>query len=190
MRPAVFIDRDGTINEQLGYINHISRFILLPRAGKAISILNKNNYIVVVTSNQSGVARGYFPIELVEEIHELMKKELARDNAYVDRTYFCPHHPDGVLREYSKECNCRKPNIGLIEKARSELDIDIERSYVIGDRLLDIEFAHNANLPGILVLTGYGEGELEYIMPHRKIKPTFVAKDLLLAVKWILKQDK
>jgi len=190
VRPAVFIDRDGTVTEQRGYINHINRFIILPGAGKAISLLNKHNWIVVVTSNQSGVARGYFPIELVDEIHELMKRELAKDNAYVDGIYFCPHHPDGVLPEYSRECSCRKPGIGLIKKARSELSIDMERSYAIGDRWLDIEFAHNANLPGVLVLTGYGRGDLEYIVPHKQIKPTFVAEDLLRAVKWILKQDK
>ena len=187
MRPAVFLDRDGTINEQLGYINHISRFMLLPGVGEAISLLNKNDYIVVVTSNQSGVARGYFPIVLVEETNDLMKRELARDNAYVDGIYFCPHHPDGVLPEYRMECSCRKPDIGLIEKARSELDIDMKRSYVVGDRWLDIEFAHNANLPGILVLTGYGKGDLEYIVPEEKIKPTFVAADLSRAVEWILK---
>jgi D-glycero-D-manno-heptose 1,7-bisphosphate phosphatase len=187
VRPAVFLDRDGTINEQLGYINHISRFMLLPGVGEAISLLNKNDYIVVVTSNQSGVARGYFSIELVKETNDLMKRELAQDNAYVDGIYFCPHHPDGVLSEYRMECSCRKPDIGLIEKARSELDIDMKRSYVVGDRWLDIEFAHNANLPGILVLTGYGKGDLEYIVPDEKIKPTFVAADLSRAVEWILK---
>ena len=190
MRPAVFIDRDGTINEQHGYINHISRFILLPGIGKAISLLNQSNHIVVVTSNQSGVARGYFPIELVKATHELMKKELAKDNAYLDKIYFCPHHPDGVLPEYRKECSCRKPGIGFIKKARSELDIDMERSYVIGDRWLDIDFARNANLPGILVLTGYGKGEMEYIVPHKTLKPAFVAEDLLGAATWILAQDR
>ena len=189
MRPAVFIDRDGTINEQHGYINHISRFILLPGVGKAISLLNQSDHIVVVTSNQSGVARGYFPIELVKATHELMKKELAKDNAYLDKIYFCPHHPDGVLPEYRKKCSCRKPDIGLVKKARSELDIDMERSYVIGDRWLDIEFAHNADLPGILVLTGYGKGELEYIVPHKGEKPAYIAEDLLRAVRWILKQE-
>jgi len=189
VRPAAFIDRDGTINEQRGYVNHISRFIFLPGVAKAISLLNRNNHIVVVTSNQSGVARGYFPIELVEETNKLMKRELARDSAYVDGIYFCPHHPGGIMPEYSRECNCRKPNIGLIEKAGSDFDIDMGRSYIIGDRWLDIEFAHNANLPGILVLTGYGMGDLEYIVPRKKIKPTYVAKDLLGAVQWILKRN-
>jgi len=190
VRPTVFLDRDGTINEQLGYINHISRFVLLPGVGQAMSLLNKNNYIVVVTSNQSGVARGYFPIELVKETNELMKRELTEDDAYVDGIYFCPHHPDGLLPEYSRECTCRKPDTGLIKKARSELDIDMKRSYVIGDRWLDIEFAHNANLPGILVLTGYGKGELENIVPYEKTKPIFVAEDLLRAARWILERDK
>jgi D-glycero-D-manno-heptose 1,7-bisphosphate phosphatase len=190
MRPAVFIDRDGTINEQRGYINHISRFVLLPGVGEAISLLNKNNHIVVVTSNQSGVARGYFPMQLVKETHELMELKLTKDNAYVDGIYFCPHHPDGVVSEYSRECSCRKPNVGLIKQAEVEFDIDMETSYVIGDRLLDIEFAHNANLPGILVLTGYGKGEVQYSMPHKSITPAYVADDLLRAVQWILKQDK
>jgi len=190
MRPAVFIDRDGTINEQRGYINHISQFVLLPGVGKAISLLNKNNHTVVITSNQSGVARGYFPIQLVKEIHGLMELKLTKDNAHIDRIYFCPHHPDGVVPEYSRECDCRKPNTGLIKKAKAELDIDMETSYVIGDRLLDIEFANNANLPGILVLTGYGKGELKYVVPHKSIKPAYVAEDLLRAVQWILKQEK
>ena len=190
MRPAVFIDRDGTINKQCGYINHISRFVLLPGVGEAISLLNKNNHIVVVTSNQSGVARGYFPIQLVKDIHDVMVLELKKYNAYVDRIYFCPHHPDGIVPEYSRECSCRKPNIGLIKQAQDELGIDMETSYVIGDRLLDIEFAHNANLPGILVLTGYGKGEVQYSMSHKSITPAYVAEDLLGAVQWILKQDK
>jgi D-glycero-D-manno-heptose 1,7-bisphosphate phosphatase len=190
MRPAVFIDRDGTINEQHGYINHISRFALLPGVGKAISLLNMNDHIVVVTSNQSGVARGYFPIQLVKDVHDVMVLELKKYNAYVDRIYFCPHHPDGIVSEYSRQCSCRKPNIGLIKQAQDELDIDMETSYVIGDRLVDIEFAHNANLPGILVLTGYGKGEVQYSIPHKSITPAYVAENLLRAVQWILKRDK
>jgi len=190
MRSAVFIDRDGTINEQRGYINHISRFELLPGVGKAISLLNTNDHIVVVTSNQSGVARGYFPMQLVKDIHDVMVLELKKYNAYVDRIYFCPHHPDGIVPEYSRECSCRKPNIGLIKQAQNELGIDMETSYVIGDRLVDIELAHNANLPGILVLTGYGKGEVQYSMSHKSITPAYVAEDLLGAVQWILKQDK
>ena len=190
MKPAVFIDRDGTINEQRGYINHVSRFILLPGVGQAIYLLNKNDYLVVVTSNQSGVAQGYFPVELVHETHELMKRELAKDNAYLDGVYFCPHHPNGVVSGYNKQCTCRKPGTGLIEKATSDLEIDMDRSFVIGDRWLDIEFARNAGIPGILVLTGYGRGDLEYVIPRKKTKPLFVAEDLPRAVAWLLAQNR
>ncbi len=190
MKPAVFIDRDGTINEQRGYINHVSRFILLPGVGQAIYLLNKNDYLVVVTSNQSGVAQGYFPVELVHETHELMKRELAKDNAYLDGVYFCPHHPNGVVSGYNKQCTCRKPGTGLIEKAASDLEIDMDKSFVIGDRWLDIEFARNAGIPGILVLTGYGRGDLEYVIPRKKIKPLFVAEDLPRAVAWLLAQNR
>jgi D-glycero-D-manno-heptose 1,7-bisphosphate phosphatase len=189
MRPAVFIDRDGTVNEQRGYINHISRFVLLPGTAEAISLLNEHNRLVLITSNQSGVARGYFPIDLVHETHEQMKRGLAKDNAHVDGIYFCPHHPEGAVLEYKRACRCRKPDTGLIDMARAEFDIDMGRSYVIGDRWLDIEFAHNAHIPGILVLTGYGMGEWEYVGPSRGIMPAYVAANLLEAVRWLLIQD-
>ena len=189
MRRAVFLDRDGTINEERGYMRCISQFMLLPGAAKAISLLNENDYLAVITSNQSGVARGYFPIELVSEVHEVMKQQLNRYHAFIDRIYFCPHHSEGIVPEYTMECECRKPSTGLIKKAQSELDIDMEKSYVIGDRWLDIALAQNANMPGILVLTGYGSEDLEYIKDHKDIQPAHVAKDLLDAVKWILKQD-
>ena len=186
MKPAVFIDRDGTINEQRGYINHISQFELLPGVGEAISLLNEHNRLVLITSNQSGVARGYFPIELVYETHDHMKRELEKDKAHIDGIYFCPHHPDGEVLEYKKACRCRKPGTGFIEIARSEFDIDMTRSYVIGDRWLDIAFAQNAHLPGILVLTGYGMGEREYVLPPKGVKPAYVAENLLEAVRWLL----
>jgi D-glycero-D-manno-heptose 1,7-bisphosphate phosphatase len=189
MRPAVFIDRDGTINEQRGYVNHLSRFVLLPGVGEAISLLNEHSRLVLIISNQSGVARGYFPIDLVHQTHEHMKGELAKDNAHIDGVYFCPHHPEGEVLEYRRACRCRKPETGLIEKARAEFDIDMGRSYVIGDRWLDMVFARNAHLPGILVLTGYGMGEREYIVPPEGIKPTYVARNLLEAVHWLLQRD-
>jgi D-glycero-D-manno-heptose 1,7-bisphosphate phosphatase len=120
----------------------------------------------------------------------MMKRELAKHNAFLDGVYFCPHHPHGVVNEYRSECRCRKPGVGLIERAMAELPIDMQRSYVIGDRWLDIECAHNAHLPGILVLTGYGKGEMEYIVPHKALKPSFVAEDLLGATTWLLTQDR
>ena len=189
-KPAVFIDRDGTINEQLGYINHLSRFIILPGVSEAVRLLNKNNWWAIIVSNQGGVARGYYPMELVDEIHAFLKSSLKEQGAIIDGIFFCPHHPAGVLPEYSSECDCRKPETGLIDKAREAFDIDMSNSYVVGDRHVDIELASRLNLKGVLVKTGYGLGEMEYIIPEKQLKPHHVAEDLLDAVKWILNKEK
>jgi D-glycero-D-manno-heptose 1,7-bisphosphate phosphatase len=187
-RPAVFVDRDGTINEQMGYINHISRFVLLPGAVEGIRLLNSHKYLVVVVSNQSGIARGYFPIELVDEVHAHMRALLEREGALVDGIFFCPHHKGGNVPQYSIACNCRKPRVGLIEKACESFDINMANSFVVGDRYTDIELAHRANLKGVLVTTGYGRGDVDYVLPHTAYKPAFIAKDLLYAVRWIIEQ--
>ncbi len=189
-RPAVFLDRDGTINEQRGYINHISRFVLLPRTTEAVRLLNEHGFLAIIVTNQSGVARGYFPIELVNEVHEHLKELLRKEGAYVDGIFFCPHYHRGEVGEYTIECNCRKPRPGLIEKARKNLDIDMAGSYLIGDRVSDIELAKRCNLKGVLVKTGYGKGDLEYVFPNSRAKPLHVAKDLLAAVRWIIKDDR
>ena len=183
MRPAVFLDRDGTINEQMGYINHISRFHLIPGAAKAIGLLNRHDYLVIVISNQSGIARGYFPLELVHEVHRHMIDMLKKEGAHVDAIYFCAHSPD-------ENCSCRKPKTGLIDQACRDLEIDLSRSYVIGDMCTDMELARNAGLNGIMVKTGYGMGEMTYRLPKTDIRPIFLADDLLSAVRWILNNDK
>ena len=189
-RPAVFIDRDGTINEQMGYINHLSRFVLLPGAEEAIRILNRHQYLAIVVSNQSGVARGYFPIELVDKVHRRMKALLEEKDAVMDAIYFCPHHKAGVVPEYTTECICRKPGTGLIDKACREFDIDMGNSYVIGDRITDIELAHRARIKGILVATGYGRGDIDYVLPNSNYRPVHIAEDLLHAVRWIMSEGR
>ena len=189
-KPAVFIDRDGTINEQLGYINHLSRFVILPGVSEAVRLLNKNDWWAIIVSNQGGVARGYYPMQLVDEIHAFLKSSLKEQGATIDGIFFCPHHPAGVLPEYSSECGCRKPETGLIDKAREAFDIDMSNSYVVGDRHVDIELASRLNLKGVLVKTGYGMGEIEYIIPEKRVKPHHVAEDLLDAVEWILNEEK
>jgi D-glycero-D-manno-heptose 1,7-bisphosphate phosphatase len=186
MKPAVFLDRDGTVNEQMGYINHISRFILLPGVAKAISLLNRHDYLTIIISNQSGIARGYFPFDLTVQVHNHMKRLLAQKKAFIDEVFFCPHHPKGTVQEFSIKCDCRKPKTGLIKRACENFDIDMQNSYVIGDRCIDIEMAHRAGLGGILVTTGYGLGEIEYVLPQMDIKPIHIAKDLLNAVLWII----
>jgi D-glycero-D-manno-heptose 1,7-bisphosphate phosphatase len=178
-QPAVFLDRDGTINEQMGYINHLSRFKLLPQAVPAIRRLNEAGVKVVVVTNQSGAARGYFPASLVHEVHAHLKQLLAAEGAHLDGIYTCPHGPaDG--------CACRKPQPTLMEQAARDLDLELSRSYLVGDRYTDIQTAANAGVKGILVLTGYGRGEYEYLRAAQSVQPVHVAPDLLEAVEWIL----
>lgn len=183
---AVFMDRDGTVNEQMGYINHLDRFVLLPGAGKAIRLLNDADCLAIIVSNQSGVARGYFPVDLVHQVHDKMKALIRKEGATLDGIYFCPHYPNGKVSPYGTACDCRKPGIGLIEKAAAEFDIDMENSYVIGDRCTDIEMAQRAGLKSILVKTGYGRGDLKYVFPGLPFQPSHVADDVLDGVKWIL----
>ena len=188
-KPAVFMDRDGTINEQRGYINHLSRFELLPGVTDAVKLLNKNNFFAIIVTNQSGVARGYYPVSLVHQVNELMTKSLEREGATIDGIFFCPHHPRGIVPEFTADCDCRKPKTGLVHQALKVLDIDMSNSYVVGDRYVDIELAIRLNLKGVLVKTGYGLGEVEYVIPEMAGKPSHVAEDLLDAVKWILKRE-
>lgn len=187
-KPAVFLDRDGTINEQMGYINHISRFVLLPGIAKAIQLLNHHDIPVIVTTNQSGLARGYFPETLLDEVHAKMNLLLAKENAKVDGIYVCPHHPEAKEEKFRISCNCRKPKPGLFLKAAQEHNIDLEQSFVVGDRWSDLKAAANCKATGILVLTGYGKGDLDYIGPQHKIQPEYIAADLMDAVKWILQR--
>ncbi|MBW1796907.1 MAG: HAD family hydrolase [Deltaproteobacteria bacterium] len=187
--PAVFMDRDGTINEQRGYINHINRFILIPGTAGAIRLLNKHQYLAIIVSNQSGVARGYFPLQLVEDVHSNMRELLKKEDAVIDGIFFCPHYRTGVVSEYAVDCDCRKPRTDLIKSACETFDIDMTNSYVIGDRCTDIELAQRADLKGILVKTGYGLGDIEYVLPRSPFKPAYIASDLLDAVRWIIKRD-
>ena len=184
MNLAVFLDRDGTINEEMGYVNHIDRFVLLPGVAAAIRRINESGLRAVVVTNQSGAARGYFPMEFIDMVHQKMKVLLREEGAFLDGIYTCTHAPP---REgESGGCDCRKPEIGLMERAAQDLKLDLQRSYVVGDRFKDIEMAHNAGAKAILVLTGYGKGEMEYIEPTCKVKPDHVAEDLSAAVDWIL----
>jgi len=178
--PAVFLDRDGTLNEEMGYINHLSRFRLLPQVVPAIRRLNAAGLKVVVVTNQSGAARGYFPTSLVEEIHALLQKILAAGGAHLDGIYACLHGP-------AEGCACRKPKPALIQQAARDLDLDLTHSYLVGDRYKDVETAANAGVKGILVLTGYGRGEFEFIRDQAPVPPVYVARDLADAAAWILK---
>jgi D-glycero-D-manno-heptose 1,7-bisphosphate phosphatase len=186
--PAVFLDRDGTINEQMGYINHVSRFHLLPHAAEGIRLLNEHRIPVVVVSNQSGVARGYFPERLVHRVHDRMKLLLAEQGAHVDGIYICPHHPEAKEKKYRLQCTCRKPKTGMIELAAAELGLDPSRSFLVGDRWSDLRCAARAGCTPVLVLTGYGRGDKEYIGPGQEVQPEFTGENLLEAAEWIIRQ--
>lgn len=183
LRPAVFVDRDGTIAEEVGYLNHVSRFRIFPFVASAIQRLNEAAWPVVVITNQSGVGRGYFPESLVSEVNELMKKQLSKTGATIDAVYYCPHTS-------ADNCSCRKPKTGMLERAAREHSLDLCRSYVVGDRYADIELARNAGARGILVRTGYGEGELAWHAAEWPTQPDFVAKHLSEATDWILRQPR
>ncbi len=176
---GVFLDRDGTINEEMGYINHVDRFVLLPRTAAAIRLFNQAGLKVVVITNQSGAARGYFAPSLVDEVHARLTQLLAAQGAQVDAIYTCLHGPD-------EGCACRKPKPGLLEQAARDLYLDLARSYAVGDRYKDVETARNAGAKGVLVLTGYGRGEYEHQSQTWPAPPVYVAEDLLEAAEWII----
>ena len=185
---GVFIDRDGTISEEVGYINHLSRFQVYPWSAEAIRNLNRGGLRAVVVTNQAGVARGYFEESLIHEVHQKLRDEIGQAGAYLDAIYYCPHHPSAGKPPYQRDCDCRKPKPGMLLRAAKELGIDLKHSFVVGDRYSDIELAHNAGTHSIFVLSGYGLGEYQYQRQNWKLQPDWIAKNLLEATEIILKQ--
>ena len=185
---AVFLDRDGTINEEMGYINHLERFVLLPGTAAAIRRINEGGLKAVVVTNQSGAARGYFPVELIDQVHHKMRGLLQEEGVHLDGIYTCVHAPPGEGE--GGGCDCRKPGTGLMRQAAEDLQLDLSKSYVVGDRYKDVEMARNGGAKAVLVLTGYGKGELEFLGSTSRVKPDFVAEDLSEAVDWILSDVK
>ena len=185
MNRAVFIDRDGTISEEVGYINHVSRFRLFPYSAAALKQLHDNGYLAIVVTNQAGVARGYFSEEMVQAIHKQMTKDLESSGARVDAIYYCAHHPTVGEPPYQLDCDCRKPKPGLLLRAARDYDIDLANSWMVGDRYSDIELAANAGVKSALVLSGYGRGEWEHQRDNWTTQPDLVAEDLLAAVNQI-----
>lgn len=188
-RAGVLLDRDGTVSCEKGYINHVDRFSLYSNSAKAIRLLNEADIPVVLITNQAGVARGYFPFELVDQVHQKLDRLLLEQgNARLDGIYYCPHHKDGTVEPYNVRCNCRKPATGLVDRATADHDLDLASSFMVGDKISDVELAKNIGATGILVKTGYGRGELEYFSKGWTVDPDYVAEDLYDAVLWILKK--
>jgi D-glycero-D-manno-heptose 1,7-bisphosphate phosphatase len=164
-------------------LNHASRFRIFPFAAAAIRKLNDSALPVVVVTNQSGVARGYFPESVIHEVHELMQSQLESAGARLDAIYYCPHAA-------SDACACRKPNTGMLEQAAREHALDLRKSFIVGDRHSEIELARRAGARSILVRTGYGEGELAWHAKNWPIQPNFIAPTLTEAAAWILEQSR
>jgi D-glycero-D-manno-heptose 1,7-bisphosphate phosphatase len=183
---AIFLDRDGTINEEVGYLNNLAQLVLFPRTARAIEMINVSGMKSVVVTNQSGVARGYFTAALVADVHRQIQSMLAPHQAHLDAFYYCPHHPEG-RGIYRQECNCRKPQPGMLLMAAQDMGIDLGRSYLIGDTRRDMQAALKAGVKAILVRTGYGrEAEAEC----SDIGLNHVADDILAAVTWIMRDRK
>src|SRR5262245_13332874 len=153
-QPAVFIDRDGTISEEVGYVNHPSRYRLFPYSAEAIKLLNSSGWLAIVVTNQAGVARGYFSEDVIVQVHGVLNSEMAAAGARLDAIYYCAHHPSVGEPPYRHDCDCRKPKTGLIERACRDLAIDKSASWMVGDRYSDIELARNAGLKAGFVLSG------------------------------------
>ncbi|OLE52342.1 MAG: D,D-heptose 1,7-bisphosphate phosphatase [Acidobacteria bacterium 13_1_20CM_3_53_8] len=184
-RHAVFIDRDGTISDEVGYVNHPSRYKVYPYAAEAVRLLNEHGWLAILVTNQAGVARGYFAEEMIEKVHEILRRELESGGAHLDAVYYCAHHPSVGEPPYRFDCDCRKPKPGLIFRAAEEFNIDLEDSWMVGDRYGDVELARNAGVHSAFVLSGYGRGEWEYQKESWKHQPDLVAENFLEAIKQI-----
>jgi len=176
---AIFMDRDGTVSEEVGYMYHAGLYKPFPWTGEAVRRINDSGYKAVLITNQAGVERGYFPESTVHEVHRVLDAELGRWSAHLDAIYYCPHRPEA-------QCDCRKPKPGMILRASRELNIDLGVSYMIGDRYVDVEAAHSAGVKSILLRSGDGLKEMEKFGQTSVYQPHFVADNLRSAVEAIL----
>jgi len=178
---AVFIDRDGTINANIGYIDSPDRFMMYSGVAEGIRLLNQDGFKVIIITNQSGIARGYFSKETLEKIHYRMKRELSEKDAIVDAIYYCPHHPDD-------DCNCRKPKTGLLEKAVKDFNINAGKSFIIGDRMLDMETGNKIGCKTVLVPEDKDKVVVE--MRESNVQPDHICDDFFSGAKWIIENKK
>ncbi len=179
---AVFIDRDGTLNEDTGYLDSIENIQLFPFAIEAVRRINDSGRKVIVVTNQSGVARGMFDEAQLRQIHDHLRDLFRAHGAVIDAIYYCPHHPSEGDTKYRVECECRKPKAGMLHLAQRDLNLSLADSTVIGDRYHDVEMAHRVGARGVLVLTGYGKKEYDEDRESWPRPPDIIAKDLSDAI--------
>ncbi|CAN5448435.1 D-glycero-beta-D-manno-heptose 1,7-bisphosphate 7-phosphatase [soil metagenome] len=175
---AVFLDRDGTVCEEVNYLSRAEDLRLFPFAAEAIKLLNENDFLVILITNQSGIARKYFDENDLREIHKKLEEELAKSGAKLDAIYFCPHNS-------ADNCACRKPKTGLIKQSFNDFEIDLQNSWMIGDKAIDIQTGFNADTKTALVLTGYGQKEIKKL----EKEPNVVAENLLEAAKFVIRDS-
>ena len=204
---AVFLDRDGTMNEEVGYLDSIDKLKLFANTAEAIRLINESGMKAVVITNQSGVARGYFTEDFIGTVHARIQETLQSKGTFINAFYYCPHHPTEGIGVFRQACPCRKPEAGMLIRAAQDLHIDLYRSYMVGDMMKDMEAAQKVGAKGILVKTGYGLKTLQEnpdlitskinhghserdpessIIKETPSKPVVVAEDILDAVRWIL----
>lgn len=186
---AVFLDRDGNINKDVGYPSSYDKIEIYPYSFEAVKKINEAGLLAVVVTNQSGIARGFIKEPDLIDIHRKLQEDFSRRNAYIHKIYYCPHFPESPHPLYGKKCTCRKPETGMALQAAADLNIDTSLSYMVGDKVEDILFGIKIKAKTILVLTGYGKKSQE-LLKEKGIKPSHIAVDLLDAVNWILTQEK
>ena len=182
---AVFIDRDGTLNKEVGYPSSFKQIYIYKKSLKALRMLKDAGYRTIVVSNQAGIAYGYFTEKFVRATHRYIARQLKKKKLKIDAYYYCPHHArKAKIPRYLKDCACRKPKLGMVKKAEKRFNIDLKKSYVVGDKLTDVKLGKNGKMKSILVLTGFGKGERRLIKKERA-KPDYIVKNLLEAAKVI-----
>jgi D-glycero-D-manno-heptose 1,7-bisphosphate phosphatase len=184
-RPAVFLDRDGTLLEEAGYLDRLERLVFFPYTIDAVRLLNRAGFAVVVVTNQAGIARGIFKESFVAEAHRHITERLAAGGARVDAFHYCPHHPEAVVEAFRQTCDCRKPKPGMLTRAAADLGLALDRSVVVGDRWHDLEAGQRVGARTLLVRTGYGRTEETAAKPH--VEPSAVVDNVIEAVSWILR---
>lgn len=184
-RRAVFLDRDGTLVEEAGYLDRLERLVFFPYSVDAVRMLNRAGLAVVIVTNQAGIARGIFKETFVAEAHRHITERLTAGGARIDAFYYCPHHPEAVIETYRQACDCRKPQPGLLKRAAADLDLALDQSFVVGDRWHDLEAGQRVGARGVLVRTGYGK--TEEAAPHPRVVPSAIVNNVMEAVSWILR---
>jgi len=184
MKPAVFLDRDGTIIVERGYLSRLDQIELFPWSAEAIRVLKDAGFAVVIVTNQAGIARGFFDESFVRSAHVHLDRLLRAQGAVVDGYYYCPHHPDGAVDRYRMTCECRKPGAGMVRRAAADLGLDVARSFVVGDKWLDVGLARNAGATGVLLRTGYAGTDAP--SPPEGLESAVIVDTLLAAARWIV----